>query len=89
MQILSNYLKRLNRVLKRAPGAILLPVLLLLLASCAAGPSYRAPKTDVPTAFDGGAQTNFSTNETAVTWWQGFNDAELNQLIERALALQS
>ena len=27
-----------------------------------------------------------NTNETAVTWWRGFNDPELNQLVDRALA---
>jgi len=60
--------------------------LFLLLAGCAAGPNYQMPKTDVPAAFAGAAQTNLSTNETAVTWWRGFNDAQLNQLIERAIA---
>jgi outer membrane protein, multidrug efflux system len=68
----------------------LLAVSMGLLGGCAAlpaaGPNYHAPKTQVPPAFANGAQTNLSTNETAVTWWRSFNDAELNQLVDRAIA---
>ncbi len=63
-----------------------LPFALTILMGCAAGPDYKAPKTAVPEAFANGGQTNLSTNETAVTWWRGFNDPELDQLIDRALA---
>ena len=65
---------------------LLLAVSLALLAGCAAGPNYKAPKVAVPAAFAGGAETNLSTNETAVTWWRGFNDPELDHLVDRALA---
>lgn len=59
---------------------------LLLLAGCAAGPNYKAPKTSVASAFENGTQTNFSNAETAVAWWHGFNDTRLDQLVERAIA---
>ena len=65
---------------------LLLAVSLALLAGCAAGPNYKAPKVAVPAAFAGGAETNLSTNETAVTWWRGFNDPVLDALEARALA---
>jgi len=65
---------------------VALAAVLLLLAGCAAGPNYKAPKTEVSAVFTEGGQTNLSTNETAVTWWRGFNDAELNQLVERSVA---
>src|ERR1700722_10384986 len=65
-------------------------VLCLLLAGCAAGPNYKMPKTDVAPTFSEASQTNLqnnlTTNETSVTWWQAFNDAELNSLVERSLA---
>ena len=69
--------------------------LLLLLASvvsvgflngCAVGPDFHPPKTEVSAAFANGNQTNMAPAPAAVTWWQGFNDAMLSSLVERALA---
>src|SRR5581483_5061445 len=59
---------------------------LMILAGCAVGPNYKAPKTAVPAEFANGAQTNLNAGKTAVTWWRGFNDAELDQLVDRACA---
>src|SRR4051812_7048819 len=61
-------------------------VAMLTLAGCAVGPNYKTPKTPVPASFANGSQTYLSTNQTVVDWWRGFDDAELNQLVERALA---
>jgi multidrug efflux system outer membrane protein len=61
-------------------------LLLVFLAGCAVGPNYKAPKTPVNSAFENGGQTNLSTKETAIAWWQGFNDPELTNLVARALA---
>src|SRR5579883_551254 len=72
------------------PFSLLQPLstclLLAFIAGCAAGPNYKAPKTAVPDTFAGGAETNFSSGETAIAWWRGFNDTRLNQLVDRALA---
>jgi len=57
----------------------------LWFSGCAAGPDYRRPATTVAPAFANGAQTNFVPSPAAVTWWRGFQDAQLNRLIERAL----
>jgi multidrug efflux system outer membrane protein len=61
-------------------------LLIVLLAGCAVGPNYHPPKIKVDSAFENGAQTNLSTNETAIAWWQGFNDPELTKLVEMARA---
>ncbi len=66
--------------------ACLFVLTFIFLAGCAAGPNYKAPKMAVADAFENGGQTNLSTNETAVTWWRGFNDPELSGLVDRALA---
>jgi multidrug efflux system outer membrane protein len=57
-----------------------------LLSGCAAGPNFHPPKTEVSAAFANGSQTNMTPASTAVTWWQGFNDAILNSLVSRAVA---
>jgi NodT family efflux transporter outer membrane factor (OMF) lipoprotein len=66
--------------------------LVLALAGCAAGPSYRTPTPDLPAAF---AAQPVGPSEPAAppraaqvdlaAWWKALNDAELNSLIERAL----
>src|SRR5215468_11099206 len=58
---------------------------LLALAGCAAGPNYHAPKTEAPSGFANATATNEVPNETAVTWWRGFDDARLTALVESAL----
>ncbi len=58
----------------------------IFLSGCAAGPNYHPPKTEVSAAFANGSQTNMAAAPTAVTWWQGFNDAILNGLVTRAVA---
>jgi multidrug efflux system outer membrane protein len=61
-------------------------LLLFLLAGCAAGPNYHPPKTETQAAFANASQTNLGTEETVAAWWRGFNDPQLNLLVERALA---
>ncbi|MGO8677107.1 MAG: efflux transporter outer membrane subunit [Limisphaerales bacterium] len=58
----------------------------LLLNGCAVGPNYHRPETTVSPAFANASQTPTSTNSTAVTWWRGFNDPELNHLVDLAVA---
>ncbi len=61
----------------------------LILAGCEAGPDYQAPKITVAPSFGEAATTqpDHSVNGNhvdAVRWWRGFNDPELNSLIDRA-----
>jgi NodT family efflux transporter outer membrane factor (OMF) lipoprotein len=56
-----------------------------LLTGCAVGPNHQQLETKTNATFGNAAQPNISTNQTAVTWWRGFNDARLNALITDAL----
>lgn len=65
----------------------------LLLAGCTMiGPDYKAPEIDTPAALtssdDGPASNLLSQDQTEdwVMWWQIFEDAELNDLIQNAQA---
>jgi outer membrane protein, multidrug efflux system len=57
-----------------------------LLPGCSVGPNYHPPKTEVSPAFANGQQTNLAPSQTAITWWRGFNDPQLDGLVDRALA---
>lgn len=67
--------------------SILTPVLtVFVVAGCAVGPNYRAPKMNAPAQWSetlGGGETNHS--DLVAAWWKTFNDAELDSLIERAV----
>ena len=65
---------------------ILYLLLLGLLASCAVGPNYNPAKNKVASAFANSAQPGLVTNDTVIAWWRGFNDAQLNELVDRAIA---
>lgn len=64
----------------------ILYLFLFLIAGCAVGPNYKAPKTTVPPAFGNGDQPQYSPGATVAAWWRGFNDAELNHLVDAAVA---
>ncbi len=58
--------------------------LITTLSACAAGPRYRAPQPDLPTAFASqitapGAEVDLAT------WWRALDDEELNSLVDRAV----
>jgi NodT family efflux transporter outer membrane factor (OMF) lipoprotein len=61
-----------------------------MLAGCSAlGPDYAGPPDDalLPAGFArAGSAAAISSAAPLARWWQGFNDAELDRLIERALA---
>jgi outer membrane protein, multidrug efflux system len=57
-----------------------------MLEGCAVGPNYRAPAPVVSETFARGGQTNFSAEEPVLTWWLGFHDRQLNELIDQAIA---
>ena len=56
-----------------------------LLNGCAVGPNFHPPKTEVSAAFANGNQTNLAPAPAAVTWWRGFNDPLLNDLVDQAV----
>jgi multidrug efflux system outer membrane protein len=66
---------------------ILAPCLLGLLSGCVTvGPDYHAPQTQMPEAYANQAQEGLSTEGVETSWWRGFQDNTLNQLVEQALA---
>ncbi len=69
----------------------LLAVVLLGLAGCAAGPSYRTPKPDLPSQFATTASAHVpapspaAPNIDLAVWWKSLGDTELDSLVERAV----
>ena len=63
---------------------------LAVLTGCAVGPNYRSAATSLPTVFP--SQTdldkrNISRPPTSLeTWWMGFDDPELVDIVNRVLA---
>jgi multidrug efflux system outer membrane protein len=57
----------------------------LLLASCAVGPDYHAPQV-APAVVQNSRSSAFVTQSPEALWWQEFGDAELDHLVQRALA---
>ncbi len=53
---------------------------------CAVGPDYRSPAVQSPARWSS-PRTNGLTDlvSPAATWWNSFNDAELDSLIQRAV----
>ena len=64
----------------------LLAVMLLLamLAACAAGPGYEAPKAETPERFTH-ADASTSAAAPVLTWWRELGDETLGGLVEEAL----
>jgi multidrug efflux system outer membrane protein len=58
----------------------------VLLAACAVGPDYRRPEVATSDQFVGADGARFSTADVEREFWKGFNDQQLNEIIERALA---
>ena len=60
---------------------------MLLLASCSHNPSYTQPEVFVPEAYRGAGdwQQTAGVPPSVETWWQVFNDAQLNALQERVV----
>lgn len=59
-----------------------LALVALLLAGCTVGPDYAEPQMSVPASYveaQGAGQAQLDR------WWQGFGDAELTALVDRAL----
>ncbi|MBS0373772.1 MAG: efflux transporter outer membrane subunit [Proteobacteria bacterium] len=59
--------------------------IVLLAAGCAVGPDYRPPAPPAVTVKNATAPM-VATRDPTGAWWQEFGDAELDQLVRRALA---
>lgn len=60
---------------------------LVLLTGCAlVGPDHERPRTEVSAEFVNASQPGLVSEPIDTTWWHGFNDAELNRLVDRAVA---
>jgi len=61
--------------------------LLFLFSGCAVGPNYKPPQTSVATSFANIPTNVASADESALaTWWKGFEDAKLSDLVSQAIA---
>jgi NodT family efflux transporter outer membrane factor (OMF) lipoprotein len=65
---------------------------IFLMTGCLLGPDYHTPDLEVPKDWGGGSLAGDSSHLTVsmdkvpeVSWWEGFQNDELNQLIEQAL----
>ena len=58
------------------------------IAGCAVGPDYKTPKVAVDASFVSAGATAVNANAPAsdiATFWRGFGDPVLTQLVERAI----
>jgi NodT family efflux transporter outer membrane factor (OMF) lipoprotein len=79
----------------KAKGArVLLGMIAVATAGCAAGPNYHAPKNDLPPAFAAqvssasgvaNAAAGAKADVDLAVWWRALHDDELNSLVERAV----
>lgn len=72
--------------LRRNAHFLLGMVWVAALAACTVGPNYRRPEAEVPAAFSEPHDAATIVDSDLATWWRGFGDAELDKLINRALA---
>jgi len=58
----------------------------LLSGGCTVGPDYRPPSSAIPDAYAETASRNGLSDESLASWWRSFDDAQLDALVNRALA---
>jgi Outer membrane efflux protein len=60
---------------------------LVLLSGCAlVGPDHQTPTTELSAGFANANQPGLSTDPAHTRWWQGFEDQELERLVDLAVA---
>jgi len=67
-------------------GALLTAVFSAVLAACAVGPNYTAPKTDLAPFHNQAAAAAGAAHMPIDEWWAGFGDPVLTEMVQRALA---
>ncbi|HEX3397149.1 MAG TPA: efflux transporter outer membrane subunit [Steroidobacteraceae bacterium] len=73
----------------RPIAAVSVAAVAAVITACAVGPDYRRPAADVPPAWQPESPWHEAApGDTALkgNWWELFQDADLNPLVERALA---
>ena len=68
----------------KATGSI--ACIALLLTACAVGPDYQRPMASLPAQYTEPVSADTQTTAIVRDWWTLFNDAQLNELVTRALA---
>ena len=63
----------------------LLAAAIATLCSCAVGPNYHRPETPVDSQFANSAEPGLAAGDAVETYWLGFSDAILTNLVEDAL----
>jgi NodT family efflux transporter outer membrane factor (OMF) lipoprotein len=75
---------------KHAAIAAVSTTAMLVIAGCAVGPDYKTPTVSLPDHFAGAnavaARSVPQAAPALSTWWEGFNDPELDRVITQALA---
>src|SRR5262245_53058514 len=59
-------------------------ITLVLVQACAVGPDFETPESTLPPQWHAPA-TQVSAADVDAQWWKQFNDATLNDLVDRAL----
>ena len=73
---------------KSLPLSALASAALMMLSGCAVGPDYKAPGLPVAPGFISAGADTVNARHPApdlATFWRGFSDPELTQLVERAI----
>src|SRR5712672_325509 len=66
-------------------SAFFLPLMTMLLASCALGPNFHLPRVSSPDAFRDVPSTVSTNSLSYLPWWSVFKDPTLQNLIQTAL----
>ncbi|MBC3871931.1 efflux transporter outer membrane subunit [Undibacterium oligocarboniphilum] len=91
---------KINAQLRLAPASLVLTGFALLAGGCAVGPDYHAAeapkvsaytnrplsKTNETNSAGGAAQQFMQDKEVAAQWWHSFGSAEIDRLVDAALA---
>jgi multidrug efflux system outer membrane protein len=67
------------------PLWVIAPITAAVLSACAVGPDYHAPETKAAEKFDN-LDATYSKEAAPANFWQTFSDAELEKLVNDALA---
>ncbi|HEY2683877.1 MAG TPA: efflux transporter outer membrane subunit [Steroidobacteraceae bacterium] len=69
----------------RLPAALGGALVSMLIASCAVGPNYHTPKTQLDAGFANSGEQGLASGDLVQRYWTTFGDATLDGLIEDAL----